>query len=248
MRLRQCDGAQGLRACSSHAIIAYFAGTEALLSFILMKYNHIIWDWNGTLLNDNRAIIDAMNVLLRENRLAEIDLDWVLTHSCYPVINLYKKLGFDLSGDNFPKLSAFFFREYSILSKESPLHDGVIETLESFGNSFLKQTILSAHPEVYLYEDIKIKNIHHHFENIIGSKDQVGYGKAEYGKRWFDENDQIIPSKTLLIGDSDHDYEVANHLGVDCILIPNGVMHKSRLTHLGCPIFNSIADAINFVL
>ena len=36
-----------------------------------MKYTHILWDWNGTLLDDVMISIDCVNVLLKKMNKAE---------------------------------------------------------------------------------------------------------------------------------------------------------------------------------
>ena len=44
-----------------------------------MKYRNIIWDYNGTIINDAQLAVDAENVVLKSYGLPEIDLAFYLT-------------------------------------------------------------------------------------------------------------------------------------------------------------------------
>ena len=39
-----------------------------------MKYKHIIWDWNGTLVDDTWLFVDIMNGVLKNRNLNRINL------------------------------------------------------------------------------------------------------------------------------------------------------------------------------
>jgi len=60
------------------------------------KYSHIIWDWNGTLLNDVEWCIKVMNQLLVQRSLPPIsDVSAYYEVFCFPIIKYYKNLKFD---------------------------------------------------------------------------------------------------------------------------------------------------------
>ena len=69
-----------------------------------MRYNHIVWDWNGTLLDDLWLCLDAINSVLDSrgmNRVDEISYRKIFT---FPVIDYYEQLGFNFKNENFPLL------------------------------------------------------------------------------------------------------------------------------------------------
>ena len=66
-----------------------------------MKIKHIVWDWNGTLLNDNWLAIKAINILLKRYNLPLITLEQYLAVFTFPVIDYYKELGFDFNKTSF---------------------------------------------------------------------------------------------------------------------------------------------------
>ena len=53
-----------------------------------MKYQHVIWDWNGTLLDDAVATVKAVNSMLHNRKLGSITLKEYREHITYPVIQL----------------------------------------------------------------------------------------------------------------------------------------------------------------
>lgn len=44
----------------------------------------IIWDWNGTLLDDINTSIDSINILLRDRSLPELTIENTETSSIFP--------------------------------------------------------------------------------------------------------------------------------------------------------------------
>ena len=72
-----------------------------------MKYKHIIWDWNGTLIDDRRFCIDIMNEVLKKRQMETMTEEWFLDNFCFPVKDYYLKLGFN------------FEKEFSTFSKSN---------------------------------------------------------------------------------------------------------------------------------
>ena len=74
----------------------------------------IIWDWNGTLVDDAPVFINIMNFFLSQRNLPLITLEDYRRSFVFPVKNYYKNLGFDFSKESFlfPK-SAQSFLSYS---------------------------------------------------------------------------------------------------------------------------------------
>ena len=69
-----------------------------------MKYKHIVWDWNGTLLDDRWLCIEAINYVLKSRNMPLVSNKDYRNLFCFPVIEYYKKLGFDFTKEPFPIL------------------------------------------------------------------------------------------------------------------------------------------------
>ena len=86
-----------------------------LKSFKLPKftqYQHIIWDWNGTLLNDGWLFVDVMNSILLNRKMKTITLEKYRQIFGFPVKEYYINLGFDLEKEPFEICGLEFINEY----------------------------------------------------------------------------------------------------------------------------------------
>jgi phosphoglycolate phosphatase len=87
---------------------------------------HVVWDWNGTLLDDVDACVDSINSLLRERAMPTIARDHYLEHFGFPVRDFYVHLGFDLDREDFDSISAAFIGRYNDSHHLMRLHNGVV--------------------------------------------------------------------------------------------------------------------------
>ena len=55
----------------------------------------IIWDWNGTLLNDMELCVHTINEMLQKRNLHELSVDEYKEVFSFPVKDYYQKIGFD---------------------------------------------------------------------------------------------------------------------------------------------------------
>ena len=70
----------------------------------ILNYNHIIWDWNGTLLNDNWLCVDVINTLLKKRGMPLTTLNTYKEIFVFPVIEYYHKLGFEFTDESFEEV------------------------------------------------------------------------------------------------------------------------------------------------
>jgi len=188
----------------------------------------IIWDWNGTLLNDIVICVDCMNILLQRRKLPVLSIERYREIFTFPVMEYYKLAGFDFSNEPFETPAIEFIELYQENLHKAGLFPDVINTLKIFKNENYRQTILSAMEHESLIRSLKDNKILDFFDEISGIDNHYAHSKLEIGK---DLVTRIgLPARDLLlIGDSLHDLEVAEELGVDCLLIANGHQSKKRL-------------------
>ena len=77
-----------------------------------MKYKHIIWDWNGTLVDDTWLFVDIMNGVLKDRNLNGITLQDYRNVFDFPVKDYYIKLGFDFAEEAFESSGLDFIKIY----------------------------------------------------------------------------------------------------------------------------------------
>ena len=211
-----------------------------------MKYKHIIWDWNGTLLNDRLFCIEIMNKVLSKRGMNKMTETWFLENFCFPVKEYYKKLGFDLEKEPFEISGDEFIHEYMERIQEPDLHLDAIDTMKYMDRMGITQSLLSASSQAMLDATIKFHQIEHFFIKVMGQDNHYAYGKEEMGKRWVNELNHG-PHEILFVGDTLHDKEVADLIGADCALISHGHVSQSRLENTGAPVFGGLMEVLSWL-
>ncbi len=185
-----------------------------------MTKNLIIWDWNGTLLNDIDACLESINQMLEKRDMNKLEIIHYKEVFTFPVQNYYKSIGFDFKAEPFEKLSVEYIDLYKEKSKYSGLQEGAIEALQFFKKLNYKQIILSASEQSALENQIKQRKIFDYFDSIIGLNNIHAKSKTDNALKYLKENNSF--DKVILIGDTYHDYEVASALKSECLLVMNG--------------------------
>lgn len=204
----------------------------------LESKSHVIWDWNGTLLDDVDLCVETISHVLSDNGLPAITRERYLEQFGFPVIEYYKKIGFDLKKTDFMTVSNQFVQRYRARVQECALHKGAVEFLHFLREQGKVQSVLSAAHEADLKHQLKHFNILHLFEEVYGIADHYAASKIDRGRELLKQL-AVSPEKAVLIGDTDHDLEVANALGIDLLLMGNGHQHPDRLNKLGVKVLTT---------
>lgn len=205
---------------------------------------NIIWDWNGTLLNDVDICIESINKLLLDRNLPQLEHNRYINVFDFPVKDYYQRIGFDFKKEPFETPANQFIDLYFTKLKNARLHSKAHEVLQFFKNKNYCQFILSAAEEVKLKEALNHFGIAHFFDDVTGLDHDYAHSKLELGKEMLVRN-SINPSETYIIGDTLHDYSVANELKCNCILIANGHQPYNKLKTTGTKVFNKLEEMIS---
>lgn len=205
----------------------------------------IIWDWNGTLLNDVSVCVEAMNALLSERKLPLLNESDYRDIFTFPVKNYYQQLGFDFNSEPFEVPAMQFMDLYRGKIHEAGLQEGIITLLRKMQQSGFVQVILSAMEQELLNELLGHFLIRNFFEFTYGIDNHFGGGKLERGLELMRQLN-ISPSECLLIGDTEHDAEVARALGCSCILFAGGHQSEKVLQATGNRIIHQYSDLLAY--
>lgn len=209
----------------------------------LKRYTHIIWDWNGTLLDDAWLCVDVMNGMLNERGLPLKTVDEYRELFDFPVKDYYEKLGYDFDKESFDIVGMEFIVRYNQRHFEARLHPEATMILNQFKAAGLSQNILSAREHNELLAETRKLDVNHYFEKIRGLDDHYAHGKVDLGIQLISEL-HIPKQEVLFIGDTRHDAEVAREMGIDCILITHGHHSETRLLELDVPVIRSLSELI----
>lgn len=203
----------------------------------------IIWDWNGTLLDDLHTSINTINLLLNRRNLPLLSKERYQEVFTFPIKEYYKRIGFNFKTEPFDVSANEFIQEYSHQVNSCQLHKDAKSVLKSFQKKGFRQLILSAMEQRELNRTVSQLQIRDYFDHLSGLDNHYASSKIMNGKNLFNDY-SLQPERTCLIGDTTHDYEVAMELGCQCILIADGHQSITRLQATGCPTYNNLSELI----
>ena len=192
------------------------------------RYSNVIWDWNGTLLNDVSLCVDIANSILANHNQTKLDINSYRSVFGFPITAYYEKIGIDFEKESFEQLTKKFISAYNANVKNSQLQEHANNMLVTFEVEGIDQYILTAAYKKDALHLLDYYNILQHFKMVEGLDNYRAESKIDRGHHLLKFNG-IDKTKTVLIGDTIHDLEVANELGVHCILVANGHQSRDRL-------------------
>lgn len=204
---------------------------------------HILWDWNGTLMDDAWLCVATLNTLLGKRGMPETNVTAYRNTFSFPVRSYYERLGFDFSKVDMQALSIEYITGYNGRRYECTLHAGVIELLTTLQQRGIGQSILSAYRQDMLEETIAGYELSRYFDHLAGTDNLQAQGKREQGKRLL-ESLRLPPDSIVMVGDTLHDLEVAEAIGCQCILVGHGHCARHRLEGHGATVVENIADLL----
>ncbi len=203
-------------------------------------YSSIVWDWNGTILNDVEYNLCIVNTLMQNRGMKPIKLEVYRSAFKMPIRNFYTDIGFDLEKENFEKLAEEYNALYKADFSRIPLTEGIVEVLECFYQNGLVQYIVSASEQKSLDMQVKEKGLEKYFTQVIGNDDYSVVSKTDKAR---DLKKRIGSSgKILFVGDMDHDYEAALAMGADCVLYTGG--HQRVAEDAGWSVIQSMRELL----
>ncbi|MBQ4349549.1 MAG: HAD family hydrolase [Clostridia bacterium] len=213
-----------------------------------MKYKYIMWDWNGTILDDLQINFEIENTLLsRRGKKTMQAIEEYHEKFGFPIISFYEKLGFDLENEKFEDIARDYVFEYDERFPEAEIFPDAEGVLREFKFKGLRQMILSATEQKFLEKQVRAHDIDYLFTDILGTKDVYAKSKVDIALRWISEND-IDSAEVLFVGDTTHDFEVAENIGCDCVLIARGHNSYDRLLATGATVLEDIEELRKLVL
>jgi phosphoglycolate phosphatase len=207
----------------------------------------IIWDWNGTLLDDRAVCIASMNRMLTRRGMALVSETRYQELFRFPVKDYYIDLGFDFDQEPFESLSLEFIDHYRELQPAASLYNGAVDLLNIFQKQGMKQIILSAMERSSLIQDVTDRGITPYFDAILGAEDHYAHGKASIARNYL-VSSGLVADEIIMLGDTEHDYDVSVILGCTCILVSQGHHDAARLMATGAQVQKNLPGVLNFLI
>lgn len=209
-----------------------------------MKPELLIWDWNGTILEDASVCKTIANIMLAERNIPTLpDMDAYRAVFGFPIKAYYEKMGYRFGPEDEPyeTVADEFIVWYDRLYRTATLRPGIADFLDKRNGEGYRQVLLSATRYDQLVEQVAaFGDVGDRFERKLGLTDHYAFSKAALA-RDFIEGEGIPRERALFIGDTDHDYEVSSAIGCPCVLLEGGHQSRERLKAMGVPVLRDLA-------
>ncbi|MEL5960582.1 HAD family hydrolase [Streptomyces sp. NPDC047917] len=205
---------------------------------------HLVWDWNGTLLDDNDAVIGATNAAFGEVGLAPITLEQYREMYCIPIPRFYERLmGRQPTQAEWERMDGVFHRHYTERRDACGLTEGAEELLTQWQLGGGSQSLLSMYGHDQLVPVVRGYGIERRFLRVDGRTGPSGGSKARHMERHIAALDGISAERTVIIGDAVDDAVAAAHVGAKAVLYTGGSHSRASLEAAGVPVVDSLAEA-----
>ncbi len=206
-------------------------------------YTHIIWDFNGTIYDDVDACIKSANRLLGAYGLPLVtSIEQYRSLFGFPIQDYYARMGFDFEKTPYAELAVEWMDYYFEYSQNATTYPDIPEVLDALHKRGMEQWILSASELNMLRGQLEGLGIFSRFDGILGLDNIHAHSKKEIGVAWKKANPEV---RALMIGDTDHDAEVAAAMNIDCVLVACGHQSRERLEKCKCI---AVVDTVRDVL
>jgi phosphoglycolate phosphatase-like HAD superfamily hydrolase len=214
---------------------------------------HVVWDWNGTLVDDFAMILEAASSCCEWLRGTPLDADEYRTHFTRPVQTFYETVvGRRLTVAEWEQVNRSFHETYMSRLDGLRLAPGAREALEDLRRRSISQSVLSMWQERHLVAVIERLGIADFFVTVRG-KGEMDAGddhKAEHLIGHLQALERALrqpvePSTVVLIGDSLDDAAAAREVGARCVLVEGGSHHPHHLAAAGVPVARDLVGALH---
>ena len=212
----------------------------------MKKVDTVILDFNGTILDDLDLCFNVLNEMLNMYNHPSVTKEQYLDIFTFPVIDYYKKAGFNFDKEPFDELAPIFIDKYQPNSLKCPLHEGMVDMINKWRSENKKIVLLSASKRNLMMDQLehfKIKNL---FDEILGTGTINAVGKVELAIEYLEKN-HVDKETTIMIGDTLHDDEIASVLGISSFLIAKGHQSKERLLKSKAIVLDDIKEITNYI-
>ena len=207
-----------------------------------MARTHLVWDWNGTLLDDLSLVVSSTNEAFAAVGGRAVDADEHRQQFRRPVADFYAEiLQRAVDAEEFGRLDRIFHDAYRLGLTTTSLAADAMAALKSWDGT---QSLLSMWFHEELVPAVETYGLAGVFARVDGLRTEVGGDlKAGHLARHL-EALGLTGDDAVLIGDSLDDGAAADAVGAGCVLYTGGFTHPARLRASGRPVADTLVEAV----
>ena len=203
---------------------------------------HLVWDWNGTLLDDLTLVVAATNTSLASVDGPAVTADEHRREFRRPISAYYEYvLGRSLTPGEFAVLDRAFHNAYRAGLTGTGLAADALDAMTTWTGT---QSLLSMWFHDELVPLVNSHGLYTRLLRVDGLRDPLGGGfKAPHLRAHLDALGLDGP-ECVLIGDSVDDAHAAQDVGASVILYAGGFTDAQRLRETGLPVATTLIEAV----
>ncbi|WP_229400410.1 HAD family hydrolase [Micromonospora okii] len=204
--------------------------------------SHLVWDWNGTLLNDLSLVVAATNAAFASVGGPSVSADEHRVRFRRPIADYYAEvLGRAVDDEAFGELDRIFHDAYRGGLTTCALADDATAAMTAWPGT---QSLLSMWFHDELVPTVRTYGLTGRFARVDGLRAEVGGGrKAESLVRHL-AGLGVDGREVVLIGDSIDDADAALSVGGRAVLYTGGFTDAVRLRASGHPVADTLGEAV----
>ena len=211
-----------------------------------MSCDLVIWDFNGTIINDVKLGVDSVNKMLARRGLPLVaDVAEYRRRLRFPIIDYYRDLGFDFDAEPYESLAHEWIALYNEGAHTITATVGLQDALAAIAAAGIPQIIISASEQEMMHRALDRLGLRGYFSEILGQDNVYAAGKMETARQF---EARCGASDPVVIGDTLHDFEMARELGARCILYTLGHSSLADLESTETPLVSDLRDAAQLIL
>ena len=205
----------------------------------------VLWDWNGTLIADVPHVVSINNLVFRAYGYRDTTAEEYRALFHFPVRDYYLEYG--VTEEDFQAIAEEWNKLYVEGFASVPLAPHVADVVKRFQKAGFRQVILSASQIDQLRAQVAcFSELDGIFDEVLGIDNVYASSKVQLAKDYL-ASSGIDPSETVFIGDTSHDAEVAQAIGVRCLLISGGHQNDDVLNGTGATVMKSLMDVCDLL-
>ena len=209
---------------------------------------HVVWDWNGTLFDDQHLVVDGLNAVLDDADMPRVDLETYQRLYTRPVHLFYERVfGRPIDDREWARIDQVFHEGYRAAMARAGLAGDAEGALEALDEAGWSQSLLSMYPHEHLVPLVSQLGIAERFARIDGLRGDGGGIKAPHLERHLAELTRHPAAHTddvVVVGDALDDAAAAQQVGVACVLYDGGAHARGHLEETGVPVASTLTEAL----
>ena len=217
-------------------------------STISRRFDLIVWDWDGTLANSTGMIVDAIVQAAQQVGLPALDPKVASNIIGLGLKESIHALFGDIPPDIAQKLAQQYTANYYAGEQAIPLFEGAKETIIELHRRGYKVAVATGKGR----RGLNLALQHCGLTSYFHATKTVDECFSKPHPQMLDElMDELVvrPERTLMIGDTSYDLQMAQNAGVPAVAVTFGAQSREKLLSYNCiQMFNQFKDLSAWLL